>query len=93
MTHQSSIIIQQSSVIKAMVAPTEKMEELMSAVARQMAGEHIVEKVSKDQVITTMKETAPLYKQMVELYNELVLQVKAVNRGVDGVKGLKALTL
>ena len=84
-----------TALCKAMVRPTEKMEELMAAVARQMAGEHVLEndKVCKDQVITAMKETAPLYKQMVELYNELVLQVKAVNRGVDAVKGLKALTL
>ena len=82
-----------TALCKAMVRPTEKMEELMAAVARQMAGEHVVEKVCKDQVMTGMKETAQLYKQMVELYNELVLQVKAVNRGVDAVKGLKALTL
>ena len=82
-----------TALCKAMVGPTEKMEELMAAVARQMAGEHVGEKVCKDQVTTAMKETASLYKQMVELYNELVLQVKAVNRGVDAVKGLKALTL
>ncbi|CAK0794770.1 unnamed protein product [Prorocentrum cordatum] len=78
------------SLCKAVAGPSEAIESLL--VAQGEAKRNI----SKADVAEALKAMSVPYKQMVELFNEIVIQVKSAAKGsktADAAKGLKPIKL
>ena len=72
---------------KSIAGPSDTLEALMVKQGKEK------DSVSKAEALKAINNVAVTYKKMIELYNEIVVQVKTANKGSEAAKGLKPLKL